>query len=148
MDGVLWQTEGRPELFTGFGPSAYFHGQPKLDTLDVTMEQREVRRRLRALCPASPGVYGMLDREGQLIYVGMSARLCDRLLTYFTAGDEGAKEQRIAVVRSTTNRSIAPRLSWMARNLRYWSRWKPPCVNPASVTNTNGRSATGMRYRN
>ena len=45
MDGVLWQTEVRPELFTGFGPSAYFLDQPKLETLDVTMEEREVRRR-------------------------------------------------------------------------------------------------------
>ena len=96
MEGMLWQTTASAEPFTEFGPSAYFHDQPKLETLDVTMEQRAVRRRLRALCPASPGVYGMLDREGQLIYVGMSAKLCDRLLTYFTAGDDGAKERRIA----------------------------------------------------
>ena len=51
MDGVLWQTEVQPELFTGFGPSAYFHDQPKLDTLDVTMERREVRRRLCSISP-------------------------------------------------------------------------------------------------
>ena len=64
MDGVLWQTRSSPQFFTEFGPSAYFSGQPPLEKLDVTMERREVRRRLRALCPASPGVYGMLDREG------------------------------------------------------------------------------------
>ena len=96
MDGVLWQTGSPAEVFAGFGASAYFNGQPALETLEVAIGHREVRRRLRALCPSSPGVYGMVDREGQLIYVGMSARLCDRLLTYFTAGDEGAKEQRIA----------------------------------------------------
>lgn len=28
------------------------------------------RRRLRAECPNRPGVYGMLDADGNLIYVG------------------------------------------------------------------------------
>lgn len=90
MDGVLWQTGSPPELFTGFGPSVYFSGPSALETLEVALEHREVRRRLRAVCPTSPGVYGMVDRAGQLIYVGVSAKLGDRLLTYFTAGDEQA----------------------------------------------------------
>ncbi len=126
MDGVLWQTEVRPELFTGFGLFAYFLDQPKLETLDVTMEQREARRRLRALCPASPGVYGMLDREGQLIYVGMSAKLCDRLLTYFTAGDDGAKERRIAKhTRQVIWEAGAHEFSVQLRELELIRRWRP-----------------------
>jgi len=32
MDGVLWQTGSPPELFTGFGRSAYFSGQSALET--------------------------------------------------------------------------------------------------------------------
>ena len=126
MEGMLWQTTASAEPFTEFGPSAYFHDQPKLETLDVTMEQREVRRRLRALCPASPGVYGMLDREGQLIYVGMSAKLCDRLLTYFTAGDDGAKEQRIAKhARQVIWETGGHEFSVQLRELELIRRWRP-----------------------
>ena len=126
MDGVLWQTRSSPQLFTEFGPSAYFSGQPPLETLDVTLEQREVRQQIRAQCPASPGVYGMLDRESQLIYVGMSAKLCDRLLTYFTAGDDGAKEQRIAKhARQVIWETGAHEFSVQLRELELIRRWRP-----------------------
>ena len=55
MEGMLRQTHASAEPFTEFGPSAYVHDQPTLETLDVTMEQREVRRRLRALrCRLQP----------------------------------------------------------------------------------------------
>ena len=126
MEGMLWQTTAAGEPFTAFGPSAYLLDQPNLEMLDVTMEQREVRRRLRALCPSSPGVYGMVDREGQLIYVGMSAKLCDRLLTYFTAGDEGAKEQRIAKhARRVIWETGAHEFSVQLRELELIRRWRP-----------------------
>ena len=29
MEGMLWQTTASAEPFTEFGPSAYFHDQPK-----------------------------------------------------------------------------------------------------------------------
>jgi len=63
LDGVLWQTGSPAGVFAGFGASAYFNGQPAPETLDVAMGHREVRRRLCVLCPSSPGVYGMVDRE-------------------------------------------------------------------------------------
>ena len=126
MEGMLWQTTAARESFTAFGPSVYFPDQLNLEMLDATMEPREVRRRLRALCPSSPGVYGMVDREGQLIYVGMSAKLCDRLLTYFTAGDEGAKEQRIAKHASQVIwETGAHEFSVQLRELELIRRWRP-----------------------
>ena len=126
MEGMLWQTTAARESFTAFGPSAYFLDQLNLEMLDATMEPREVRRRLRALCPSSPGVYGMVDREGQLIYVGMSAKLCDRLLTYFTAGDCGAKEQRIAKHASQVIwETGAHEFSVQLRELELIRRWRP-----------------------
>ena len=70
--------------------------------------------------------YGMLDREGQLIYVGMSAKLCDRLLTYFTAGDDGAKEQRIAKhARQVIWETGVHEFSVQLRELELIRRWQP-----------------------
>ncbi len=126
MDGVLWQTGSPPELFTGFGPSAYFSSQSALETLEVALEHREVRRRLRAVCPTSPGVYGMVDCAGQLIYVGVSAKLCDRLLTYFTAGDDGAKERRIGKhARQVVWELVDHEFTAQLRELELIRRWRP-----------------------
>jgi excinuclease ABC subunit C len=55
-----------------------------------------MRRTMRAECPASPGVYGIVDRTRQLVYVGMSAALRKRLVTYFQGGSSPRKEQCIA----------------------------------------------------
>jgi excinuclease ABC subunit C len=50
---------------------------------------------VRAECPDEPGVYGMVDRTGRLIYVGVSRRLKKRLLTYFSSSRAPRKEHRI-----------------------------------------------------
>ncbi|NLF68498.1 MAG: hypothetical protein GX575_05510 [Candidatus Anammoximicrobium sp.] len=126
MDGVLSQAGASFDVATGFGPSAYFSGQPALEKLDATMEQREVRRCLRAVCPTTPGVYGMVDRAGQLVYVGMSAKLCDRLLTYFSAGDDSAKERRIAKhARQVIWEPCAHEFTAQLRELELIRRWRP-----------------------
>jgi excinuclease ABC subunit C len=89
----------RPEFeiepFRGFGPSAFWPFRRRSQTLTVTDDLAEVRRNMRSECPRRPGVYGMLDRPGQLIYVGMSTMLPKRLVTYFQSGAE-RKEYRIA----------------------------------------------------
>ena len=74
--------------------------------LGVSRDRRELRNELRAACPAAPGVYGMIDHAGRLIYVGVSCKLKHRLLTYFQGAvkferpthrdDDARKELRIA----------------------------------------------------
>ena len=44
--------------------------------------------------PHAPGVYGMVDRDGELIYVGQSKSLRNRLVSYF-AGSAPSKARRI-----------------------------------------------------
>jgi excinuclease ABC subunit C len=46
-------------------------------------------------CPRVPGVYGMLDRTGELIYVGKSKSLRSRLLSYFANSNAAEKGGRI-----------------------------------------------------
>jgi excinuclease ABC subunit C len=55
----------------------------------------ELKRQLVQSCPRVPGVYGMLDRNGRLIYVGKSKSLRSRLLSYFGAASEDEKGGRI-----------------------------------------------------
>ena len=57
--------------------------------------QDELRRQIVQSCPQVPGVYGMLDRKGQLIYVGKSKSLRSRLLSYFAASNAEEKGGRI-----------------------------------------------------
>jgi len=46
-------------------------------------------------CPAVPGVYGMLDRAGELIYVGKSKSLRSRVMSYFASSNRTEKGGRI-----------------------------------------------------
>jgi excinuclease ABC subunit C len=50
---------------------------------------------LREHCPRAAGVYGMLDEQGHLIYVGKAKRLRHRLLSYFHAQGGNAKAGEI-----------------------------------------------------
>jgi excinuclease ABC subunit C len=96
MDELLANTQFAAETFATFGPSPCAPRRAVTATIQVSDDAREVRRVLRAHCPCLPGVYGMLDAAGELVYVGMSVRLRHRLLTYFTKGRAEGKEQRIA----------------------------------------------------
>src|SRR5262245_15737324 len=42
-----------------------------------------LRQHVRLLCPGKPGIYGMIDAEGELVYVGKAKDLRVRLLSYF-----------------------------------------------------------------
>ena len=126
MDGALCGERVPADGFSGFGPSIYYPRRPPLTSLDVERDLPPMRRRLRDACPRSPGVYGMLDDQSQLIYVGMSARLGDRLLSYFRAGAEPAREARIArharrVVWEVGGHELLVQL----RELELIRRWRP-----------------------
>ncbi len=77
MDGPLLKHESAGKRFAGFGPTRYGPAIVATGTVSLDGDNRTVRRRLRAVCPSLPGVYGMIDRQGQLIYVGMSGRSLD-----------------------------------------------------------------------
>jgi excinuclease ABC subunit C len=72
----------RREAFTGFGPSALECVRAELTTVRARGPRR-LRRAMRQHCPRLPGVYGMLDSSGELIYVGKARSLRARLLSYF-----------------------------------------------------------------
>ena len=59
------------------------------------LKKRDLRQQIVETCPRVPGVYGMLDRRGELIYVGKSKSLRSRLLSYFGESSENEKAGRI-----------------------------------------------------
>lgn len=78
----------RPE-FDGFGPCRLVPlRRARLGELALPDDVKTARRLVRRHCPDRPGVYGMIDAEGQLIYVGKAKSLVNRLLSYFSAAAE------------------------------------------------------------
>ena len=56
---------------------------------------RDARRAVRHLCPSQPGVYGMLDADGEIIYVGKSKSLRHRLISYLQSEQTDPRAARI-----------------------------------------------------
>lgn len=81
------------EPFTGFGPSALSADRP-LHSLRGS-RPRTLRSGVRRDCPRLPGVYGMIDANGDLIYVGKAKSLRARLLGYFRHNSRDRKAEKI-----------------------------------------------------
>ncbi|MCD0459041.1 GIY-YIG nuclease family protein [Roseiconus lacunae] len=79
----------------GFGVDPFNPRSPRPIDVVGGLQKNELRRQLIESCPRVPGVYGMLDRHGDLIYVGKSKSLRSRLLSYFSAANEDEKSGRI-----------------------------------------------------
>ena len=66
--------------------------------------RKRLREAVAAACPRVPGVYGMFDDEGELIYIGKSMSLRNRLMSYF--GDAARREKGGQIV------AMAKRIGW------------------------------------
>jgi excinuclease ABC subunit C len=113
--------------FAGFGPTR-LDPAPTPPALHFVLARQSaaLRARLRLLCPRRPGVYGMVDPRGALIYVGKAKCLRTRLLSYFRANSRDPKAGRIldhtrAIVWEYAQSEFAALL----RELELIRRWKP-----------------------
>ena len=122
MDGLFGD-----EPFRDFGPNGLLPnaGPP---AVQVVRGQRSaaLRALLKLLCPGKPGVYGMLDAAGELIYLGKAKCLRTRLLSYFRARSRPPKAGRIlrearAIVWEICTHEFAALL----REQELIRRWRP-----------------------
>jgi excinuclease ABC subunit C len=116
------------QAFDGFGPGRCGFRAAKYGAGEITLadSRREARRQLREVCPASPGVYGMIDRFGQLIYVGKAKRLRQRLLSYFqAAADEAKAGEIIGHSHRIVWEPAAHEFAALVRELELIRRWLP-----------------------
>jgi excinuclease ABC subunit C len=82
-----------PQL--GFGTDPLYPYAPRPIEVIGGKSKRRLREQLTQSCPRVPGVYGMLNPKGELIYVGKSKSLRSRLLSYFADSNSREKGGRI-----------------------------------------------------
>ena len=88
---ATWNAE--PELGFGSDPLYPYSARP----IEVIggKSKGQLKDQLTQSCPRVPGVYGMLNPKGELIYVGKSKSLRSRLLSYFSESNAREKGGRI-----------------------------------------------------
>jgi excinuclease ABC subunit C len=88
---------------------------------------RQLHSEVRRLCPRKPGVYGMVDANGDVIYVGKGKSLRGRLLSYFRPKRE-RRAGRIARQTSAIVWEAWPcEFAALLRELELIRRWRPRC---------------------
>jgi len=113
--------------FDGFGPSSWASAfELPTSSIPLHASQEAIRRSIREHCPATPGVYGMLGPDRELIYVGQSKSLRNRLLSYFTGEPASAKVGRIVeAAGSLVWESARHEFTALLRELELIRRWQP-----------------------
>ncbi len=113
--------------FTGFGPNRL---EP--DAAPAPLHRVRARRasglrtRVGRECPRQPGVYGMINAHGELIYVGKAKCLRARLLGYFRARSRDPKAARIVVqARVLVREPAASEFAALLRELELIRHWRP-----------------------
>jgi excinuclease ABC subunit C len=115
------------QAFTGFGPIALLPDvePPPLHTVKARRPGR-LRALVRRDCSRLPGVYGMIDTKGELIYVGKAKDLRVRLLSYFRPRSRDPKAGRILKrTRALVWEIAASEFAALLRELELIQRWQP-----------------------
>lgn len=115
------------QTFTGFGPHSLVPGggPPPLTVIRGQRPSR-LRARVREECPRRPGVYGMVDDQGELLYVGKAKCLRTRLLSYFRPRSRDEKAGRIVANAAAVVWESAPsEFAALLRELELIRRWRP-----------------------
>jgi len=113
--------------FAGFGDSQFGASSTPVPLHFVMARQPgALRQRLRHKCPRRPGVYGMVDSRGRLVYVGKAKCLRTRLLSYFRTQSRDPKAGRIVEnTRAIVWEHAANEFAALLRELELIRRWKP-----------------------
>ena len=126
-DGTMATLIKKQSTFDRFGPSILaktMRGQSR--RIQIPSDRLEARKLLREKCPLVPGVYGWLDPQRQLIYVGKSKSLCKRLLSYFAKNPSDNKMDRIRQHSETIVwEPISHELLALLREQELIHRWRP-----------------------
>jgi excinuclease ABC subunit C len=116
-----------PSHFVDFGPATL-----QLETALAQLQRLEghrsavLRRGIREACPRCPGVYGMIDLHGDLVYVGKAKSLRARLQSYFRPRSRDRKAgQIIGQTRSLVWEASAHEFAALHRELELIRRWRP-----------------------
>jgi excinuclease ABC subunit C len=115
------------QAFAGFGPFALGPGvEPPPPHIIQARRPGRLRTLMRRDCPRLPGVYGMVNDKGELIYVGKAKNLRSRLLSYFRPKSRDEKAGRILKDTRRLAWEVAPsEFAALLRELELIQRWQP-----------------------
>lgn len=116
-----------PQAFAGFGPDPLnlCGGAPRLFQIHGRRSSA-LRSLVRLDAPRRPGVYGMLDERGEVIYVGKARCLRTRLLSYFRPKSRQPKAGHIiGQTRRLAWEVLPTELSALLREMELIRRWQP-----------------------
>jgi len=115
------------EPFEGFGPSRFRAAEDALVAQGIrTGQLSKLLRGVKDHAPRIPGVYGMYDRSGRLIYVGKAKCLRARLLSYFRVKSRDPKAGRIlGQTRYLVWEQTADEFSALLRELELIQQFRP-----------------------
>ncbi len=113
--------------FTGFGPSRFHPDVAAAATHSVFVKSlSQLRDQVRQHAPKLPGVYGMLNAKGKIVYVGKAKSLRTRLLSYFRTNSRDPKAGRILrQTRVLVWEQTADEFSALLRELELIQRFRP-----------------------
>ncbi len=117
----------KPTGFDGFGPSILAQQmRGRLRGFRIPADRLAARESLRTHCPLVPGVYGWVDANRRLTYVGKSKSLRKRLLSYFAKQPADKKTERIRQnSRFLVWEPISHELLALVREQELIHRWRP-----------------------
>ena len=102
-------------------------------------DSKAIRRLIREQFPPTPGVYGMIGVDQEIIYVGESKNLRSRLLSYFTGMPASTKVRRmIEETKSIVWEKTGHEFTALLRELELIRCWQP---------RFNARGKPGRRRR-
>ena len=111
--------------FRDFGPSEFLPTAPRVGRVEG-IRPSALRAQVRLLAPNLPGVYGMLDAQEELIYVGKAKNLRTRLQSYFRKKGRPRKAGRlIAHAKSILWETVPSEFASLLRELELIRRWRP-----------------------
>jgi excinuclease ABC subunit C len=121
----LFHTEVLPR-FDGFGPWKLAPHLPcGSDRLLLASDAADARRQVRRHVPLEPGVYGMLDAAGELVYVGQSHALRNRLLSYLGAAAPYKAQRIIGHTHTLIWETVPDAFAAPLLELELIRRWRP-----------------------
>ncbi|MGL4550277.1 MAG: GIY-YIG nuclease family protein, partial [Gemmataceae bacterium] len=113
----------RRENFTGFGPCTLTGGDRPL--FGGRGRAGRLRALVRRAAPRAPGVYGMVDVNGNLIYVGKARSLRSRLMSYFVPSRPEKAASIVGEARRLVWEPAANEFAALLRELELIRRWRP-----------------------
>lgn len=113
--------------FEGFGPSLFrIPDEPVVGCYLRSGRPSRLHHGVRDHAPRLPGVYGMLDNKGKLIYIGKAKNLRSRLLSYFRVNSRDPKAGRILKhTRALVWEQAADEFAALLRELELIQRFRP-----------------------